>query len=490
MFKKIIRKVVDRLAGVNLKNEFTSLNQKIEQQAKSLHELSDGSLAVERLTKKLQHVENYQPVYGLRGLVGSPARDSEDRAQLIQEKLGDLWGKQILDIGSSLGYISFFLADRGAQVQGWEASPQNAEVARLISQINGIPVDFRTKELNLETVQEVPADHFDAVIVLSVFHHIIRFQGLEATQKMVKALLEKAPVMIVELAKKGEDPKLPWDKSQPANELDIFKGLDVTITKIGSFGNHLSNKKRPLYMVEANKRVSVNGKKYVYETMTHAAYKDSPIRRITTSHRKYYFSKEHIIKEYGLTHPHEKLFNVPEANTEIATLTALNKMKKNGRLSQDYPVLMDAEVTEKRSRIAIKRTPGILLSDLGSETPEAKQKIVKTVLQDILGQLAEIRSLNLHHNDVRGWNILYDEAKDGALLIDYGNVSRVAELDDVTQLVWALGSFISGSSEIGEEAGKLPDKAVFKGYAEALTVYALVQEGTTDPGSILKKVKF
>lgn len=489
MLKRVVRRIVGAATGVDFRGEFGALAQKLDSQAQVVQQLSNQTFAVEELAQKLRHVENYQPVYGLRDLVDTPARGSEDRCGVILDKLGDVSGMKILDIGSSLGYISFFLADRGAIVQGWEASPQNAEVARLIGRINGVPVDFLTRELNKEAANQLKPDCFDAVIVLSVFHHIIRFQGLEATQQMVRTLLEKIPVMIVELARKGEDPKLPWDKSQPEDELEIFAGLDVKITKIGSFGNHLSSKERPLYMVESKKVVTVNKKPYLYQTTTHAAYKNSPVRRIRSSHRQYYFSDQYIVKEYGLSEHDEKIFNIPEANTEIATLTALSKMKKSGQLKQDYPEVIDAEVTEKLSRIVIKRNRGELLSDAAKAKPDEVGTVVTAVLKDVLSQLAELRTLNLFHNDVRAWNIIYNADKKSALLIDYGNASVVTEHNDVQQLLWALAGYLTDSSEIGESRNSLPERTVFKQYKNAQAVYDLVEKGETNPIEILKKVK-
>lgn len=489
MLKRMIRKIARVATGVNFRTEFDALEQKINIRTEVVQKLSQQTFAVEELAQKLQHVENYQPVYGLKGLIDTPARSSEDRCGVMLDKLGDVSGMKILDIGSSLGYISFFLADRGATVQGWEASPQNAEVARLIGHINGVPVDFLTRELNKDSANQLKPDYFDAVIVLSVFHHIIRFQGLKATQEIVRILLEKVPVMIVELAKKGEDSKLPWDKSQPEDELEIFAGLDVKITKIGSFGNHLSSKERPLYVVESKKVVTVNKRPYLYQTTTHAAYANSPIRRIKSAHRQYYFSDQYIVKEYGLSQHDEKIFNIPEANTEIATLTALNKMKKSGQLKQNYPEVIDAEVTDKFSRIVIRRNSGELLSDAAKVESNETNKVVEVVLKDILLQLAELRALNLFHNDVRSWNVIYNSAQKSALLIDYGNASVVPEDNDVAQLLWALAGYLNDSSETAESKTSLPERTVFKQYETAQAVYDLVKKGETDPIEILKKVK-
>lgn len=489
--KNSAKKIFKVSADTDLRSEINVIQQKLDHQTFIIEQLSPVTFVIEKLTKLLANVENYQPVYGLKGVIKNPARTSDDRCKVIHEAMGDVAGSHVLDIGASLGYLSFYLADRGATVEAWEVSPQNAEVAQLISHINGIPAAIKTKELNLKTAQNVPNDMFDAVMVLSVFHHIIRFQGLEETQKMVKILLQKAPVLFVELAKKGEDPSLPWDESQPQNELDIFKGLDVEIQKIGSFGNHLSKNERPLYMVKAKKVVEVNDRPYIYETITHAAYEKSPLRHINSSRRVYYFSREHIIKEYGLGGLDEKRVNVPEAQTEIATLTSINKLKEKKQLHQRYPTVLDFEVTKKYSRTVIKRDNGVLLSDLPEMTKSKKQHVVKVVLKDVLSQLAELQTINLFHNDVRPWNIIYDEVEDEALLIDFGNASRVSEQDDVKQLMRSAASVLDESLSSAEvwnssEIIKSEDALLSPQLA---AVYEQVKSKNTDPKSILLKTK-
>ncbi len=467
-----------------LKEDLRSVNEKLEHK--------DFSLDV--LKEKVKKVEQYQPIYGLAGIVEAPARHTQDRCNTILDSLGDVAGMRILDVGSSLGYVSFFFTDRGAAVDGWESNANNAEVARLAGQINGIPAAFFVKELTPATVSEIPGNKYDAVFILSVFHHTIRFQGLEATQEMVKGLLEKIPVMIVELARKGEDPSLPWDASQPEDELAIFKGLDVKITKIGSFGNHLSSKKRPLYKIESKKTVSVNGKQYVYSKASLSAYTKSPLRHISSFRRKYYFCDDVIIKEYELESEPEKLFNLPEMQQEIAALNILRKLKESGRLQCDYPEMVDVEITPRWSRLVIRKYDGQMLSDMATDAEikaddASMAKVVDKVLHDVLRQLADLRTENIYHNDIRSWNIIV--AHDGAQLIDYGDAAHLQKEDDMVSLLWSLYGFIVGSLEVrdGSDVNALPPKDVFKPFARAQKFYNIVAEGERNPATALKKIR-
>jgi O-antigen chain-terminating methyltransferase len=382
------------------------------------------------------------------------------------------------------------LADRGAKVVGWEASPQNAEVARLISDINGVHVSFVTKELNAQTAGEISQNHYDAAIILSVFHHIIRFQGLEKTKLITKNLLERIPVLYVELAKKGEDPSLPWDKYQPEDELEIFKGLDVKIKKLGMFDNHLSSKKRPLYRIHSKKSVKVNAKEYNYDKVTFSAYSNSPIRRYGSLKRKYYFSDKYVIKEYGLATENEKELNTPEAYQEISALRTINRLSKNGSLRHSYPKLIDAEINEKLSRFVIEKTEGELLSDLAvilSNESDAKEKVALNVARSTLAQLTELHQNGIYHNDIRSWNIIVNDK--GTQLIDFGNSSGIAAEDDTSALLWALYDFLNDTREANGKAGELPPEGPFKPYKELHDLYMLISKGQKDPAALHKKLK-
>jgi 2-polyprenyl-3-methyl-5-hydroxy-6-metoxy-1,4-benzoquinol methylase/tRNA A-37 threonylcarbamoyl transferase component Bud32 len=499
--KAIVKKSIKRALGKagldNIKHfraeVLTKLDANIETEknlaAEILAKLDTRDFRIDELKEKVTKVENYQPIYGVAGVVDIPARESRDRCDVIFDSLGDVSAARILDIGSSLGYVSFYFSDRGAHVDGWESNLQNAEVARLASEVNGIKANFLAKELNVETADMIPGNFYDTIIVLNVFHHIIRFQGLEATKKMVKVLLEKSPVMIVELAKKGEDESLPWNSSQPDDELEIFEGLDVKITKIGAFGNHLSENKRPLYKVESKKTVKVNERSYIYDSTSLVAYTKSPLRRMGAFRRKYYFAKDVIIKEYGLQSGIEKHFNIPEVHKEIAALSALSSLKENKKVEFSFPELLDAEVNTKHSRIVIAKAEGRLLSDLSPEIlstdEQQKEEIVTRVITDVLEQLSGLQQVGLFHNDVRAWNIIVGKEK--CLLIDYGSASHVRMDDDLKGLLCAVAGFLSGAQQISGDS--LPDLSDIEQSDTAKELYLLIKKGLRNPATILKEIK-
>ncbi len=444
--KDIIKRNIERVTNFSQKELRNELSQQTKQLENIKDLLSQKDNRLDDLKVLIEKVEHYQPIYGITGLIKNPARQSDDRCRAIYDALGDVSGMNVLDIGSSLGYNSFYLADRGAHVEGWDYNLDNAEISRQVSAITGIRANFLTKELNKETVSTIPDDYFDVVMVLSVFHHTIALQSLEQTKFLVKELLNRSPVMIVELAKKGEDKNLYWDKSQPDNELEIFDGLDVDIKEIGKFSNHLSSNKRALYLIERKKIVTVNGKKYNYLRKTQKAYKKSPVGEIEELKRRYYFTKNHVIKEYGTTTNAEKLMNNIELFNEVSGMIALHKLRVLQKLDIELPRLIDIEYGKKTTKIVLEKKAGKLLSeyidDPGQQSKEEIANTANIVLRSVLKQLAGLEKLGVFHGDIRPWNIIVSKNNEDALLIDYGSMSPINFDNDLQSLVRTIIEYI------------------------------------------------
>lgn len=482
--KKIIKKAVTKtFPGIQeertrlrrIEEHVRTLSDKVD----SLHDkVSHHDARLDNLKDLLGKVEPYQPLYGLGGLISEPRRTSADRCRVIEKALGDVSGLRMLDIGSSLGYVSYYFADRGASVEGWDSTLNNVEVSRLTGELNGIQgASFKFKELNEEMVKTIPGGEFDVVFVLSVFHHIIYYQGLDKTKELVKSLLDRIPVMVVELAKKGEDASLKWDSAQPENELDIFDGLDVEIKKLGDFHNHLSDNTRPLYMVTRKKEVEVNGHKYAFETSTQHAYEDSKVAQMGVK-RRYYFGLDTFVKEYSFDKG-SKVENVPQMMSEIALLLSLQKSKQS---VHNLPQILDFEFTGKNAKLAMKKIEG----KLGSEYGKVTKTQLQFVLKDVLQTLSDLEDRHIHHNDIRSWNIMIGHNQ--AWLIDYGLASPVEIEDNKVSFLWALQAIMSGEREDqSQHKTKAPKRDTFEKMAIG-KIYDLALKSDASFRELLKAV--
>ena len=423
-------------------------------------------------------VEPYQPIYGVTGLLpGEPRRGCVDRCRAIEHFLGPVHDLRMLDIGSSLGYMSFHYAARGASVSGWEAHDKNVEASRQIAGINGIDVDFDVARFDNESVQTIAENSYDVVLLLSVVHHLVNSDGLGSVQALMAELLRRVPTVIVELAQKGEDPALIWDSAQPDDDLAIFERVrdNVEIVKLGEFGTHLSDQPRPIYAVTLlSNTIAVNGTDYRYDTRSVAAYTGSPVPMIR-ARRRYYFDSEHVVKEYDFDGDFEH-DNRAQIEAEIATLTRLA-----GR--PGIPVLLDYELSPAGARLALKRTAGSLLVDLlGIDlgVPEAR-----VIAEHVLRALAELERVGLNHNDVRSWNVIYDG--ETASLIDYGRSSDEVTDDDAPALLWLLKAVISGKREdFDPRQDSLPPLELFDVDAGLTELFLAVASGERSPSALLR----
>lgn len=409
---------------------------------------------LDTLRSLVTQVEHYQPLYGVAGIIDQPARASRDRARAIERAMGQVSGQRVLDIGSSLGYMSFHLADRGARVTGWDLSPANVLVARAVGEINGLPVTFLPRELSHESVTAVAPGEYDAALVLAVLHHIIHFSGLRYAQELVRELVDRVPVLYLELAVKGEDSALFWDAAQPEDPREVLALVadDVEVETLGSFGTHLSTVERSLLKVTRRRAVTVNGRPYAYDRVTHRAYDDAPAE-LAPERRRYYHGPSAVVKEYGFSD--DAPWNWQQIISELFAHATVEAHPGVHHVLH----LRDAELSSTGARLVLDRVPGTLLDELAPVAPAA----LATVLRDVTTTLRDLAARGLHHNDVRSWNIVVGP-DGGGWLIDYGLVTPVAVDDDLVALTWAAAAGLTGTREDYTMAkAELPPAGVFAG---------------------------
>jgi Methyltransferase domain len=206
--------------------------------------------ATTELERCLNRVEYYQPLYGISGFE-PPLRSCRDRARAIEVALAPL-GKNfcLIDFGSSLGYFPFYFADRGAITTGLDIKPENTAVALAAQRLNRLPATFHTAPLDLNTVQSVGPKQYEAALILSVLHHITHRCSIDYVARIMAELMDRIPVLVLELAHRNEDVNFAWRNSLPPDPLAILSLChNPEIRLLGHFPSHLSDATRPLYVV-------------------------------------------------------------------------------------------------------------------------------------------------------------------------------------------------------------------------------------------------
>ena len=147
-----------------------------------------------KLCSLLDKLPMYQPAYG----VSLPNkyianRSSLDRAKLIEQDLEyhlKYNNLSILDLGSNIGYMSFYFSSLGSKVTGVDKGKDYIEAAKIIAKMNGLPVQFHNKDIDLNFIKELEYN-YDCAFLLSVVHHIHASKGLAYTQKLISELSKK-----------------------------------------------------------------------------------------------------------------------------------------------------------------------------------------------------------------------------------------------------------------------------------------------------------
>jgi 2-polyprenyl-3-methyl-5-hydroxy-6-metoxy-1,4-benzoquinol methylase/tRNA A-37 threonylcarbamoyl transferase component Bud32 len=478
VIKKTIKKVAPALADQvrHTRRKIDSIDLLTRDMSQKIDKLVSHDSRIDKLKASYAAVEPYQPIYNVRDVGEDPRRSSDDRAEKIYEFFdNNVKNLRTLDIGCSLGYISFYLADRGAIAEGWDYNAKNIEVCRYAYEVTGIPVTFYVKEFNLDAVEAIQPGQYDSVIILSLLHHITALYGVEYTQKMLKALLDRIPVMIVELALKGEDTKLSWDKALPKHELDIFGDLKgYTVTKLGTYSTHLSGKKRPLYAIRKSSLV-IRNRHYQVEEIQFKPFKYAP--RTANYQRVYYSSKKAFIKQYAYTEQAED--NKRQIFNEINFY-----MQNQDTLPKGIPKLIDFDVRINQAELVFERIDGTLLGENNAgKTPHNNEKIAR----DVIDVLAYLETKGLHHNDIRSWNIMTTDKN--TYLIDFGLVSPTPLENDAIAFLWAMWGVMQDRHEEHDQGKQeLPDRSAFTESTKLVALYDAISKNKSVSFKVLKSL--
>jgi len=168
-----------------------------------------GVQRVFRLTKK------YQLNPFIKGKQSTPLRDTKARFNLINKVL-PRERLSCIDIGCNEGYFVFKIAERGGFCIGVDQDRNAIMVADARAKIHKVDnVTFSNYQLDVEKCRALPK--VDVVVFLSVFHHILRHNGIEYAMDFLRAISAiNIRYMIFETGQPNEK-NVSW-----TNDLDIM----------------------------------------------------------------------------------------------------------------------------------------------------------------------------------------------------------------------------------------------------------------------------
>lgn len=121
------------------------------------------------------------------------------RLKGILSVVGAVKGKRVLDIGCAEGAFSHHLAKRGAKVVGVDYCSWRTELAEGVSKLYELPPDNPMfLAIRFERyLKERPAERFDFILFLSLFHHFLR-RGLKSTWQKMELVSQRTDMMFLE----------------------------------------------------------------------------------------------------------------------------------------------------------------------------------------------------------------------------------------------------------------------------------------------------
>lgn len=120
------------------------------------------------------------------------------KPELVLEKLGDIKGKKIGDIGAGTGYFSFRMAERGAHVIAIDVDErfQNFIKQKVVTKMTA---NLATRLVGFDN-PELSESEFDALIIVNTYHHFNN--KIEYMTHCFKGLKDEGVLMNVDFKKK------------------------------------------------------------------------------------------------------------------------------------------------------------------------------------------------------------------------------------------------------------------------------------------------
>jgi len=196
---------------------------------------------------KARIMENYQPILQTTG-----KRISEDRWEKISQNISKD-ASLCLDIGCNTGYFSNKIARIGIFTIGIDTEIKNIILAN--TQYSAINLVFKDYNINPESVQYLP--NSDVLILLSVFHHLVKYNGQEEAIEMLKIIASKCQKQMFFETGQPDEKGTNWcDKMSFIKDIDVWI-KDFFINKcgakevlyLGAFETFLTTTKRKLYRI-------------------------------------------------------------------------------------------------------------------------------------------------------------------------------------------------------------------------------------------------
>ncbi|WP_392431558.1 methyltransferase domain-containing protein [Yersinia sp. HM-2024] len=372
--------------------------------------------------------ECYQLIYGYPELEVITSRNCNDRLVIVENVVKKLQQKlqrpiKLLDLGCAQGFFSLSLAKYCSKVKGVDFLDKNIELCNALAEEFSIGhVEFYQGTVQ-SVIESIDYAEYDLVLGFSIFHHVCHNDGYLSTKNLINSLANKAAVLLFELAVKEEG--LYWAEQLPEHADSILDDIAFS-WKLGEFGTHLTDVKRPFYFSSSkywfidNEIEPINDWSKESHEFAHGIHQDS---------RRYYHSNDKFLKVYSFVGELAD-FNRKDLEKEVESLQILSQFNlKKVNLPHLYSHIEERNV----GCLIYSLIPGDRLSRF---IFQHKYYNPLNICRSVLEQLCELEFHGYYHNDVRVWNVLIDD--DNASLIDFSSIGK-----NKSDVVWPYNIFLS-----------------------------------------------
>ena len=216
-----------------------------------------------RLGQKLSYLavtwsyrKHYQPLIGQDGALSAGERECETRWDNIRKILEPLAIKSLLDVGCGEGYYVIRAArEFGCYALGVEADYSRVCVAQ--NQISYLGVDraaVMRDEISLESIDKLPI--FDAILFLSVAHHIVFSFGEDYCREFMRQLHGHVRKALIFEMGQSDETNAKWAKSLPDMGADPHEWIRKfllscgysDVMKVGTAKSYFGDRNRAIFI--------------------------------------------------------------------------------------------------------------------------------------------------------------------------------------------------------------------------------------------------
>ena len=121
------------------------------------------------------------------------------RLAMILKGYQSFSGAKILDLGANIGFYSLSLARRGADVTAVDRRPEYVQIARQVSELYQVPVEFKCSSINLDLLDSLD-ERYDIVLFFSVFQWIVDSEGWTKALAILRHIARKSEAMFFDVS--------------------------------------------------------------------------------------------------------------------------------------------------------------------------------------------------------------------------------------------------------------------------------------------------